>query len=639
MNNSIIMAENSGFCFGVKRAVDKVLSIKTKYPNRNIYTLGPLIHNNDVVEYLKSKGVYSVNLDEIQEKLLSGDVIIIRSHGVDLDTINLLKEKNFIVEDATCPYVSNIHYKVKEYYERGYSIIIVGDKDHPEVKGINGWCNNTASIYKSGKEIKDVPKKVCIVSQTTEKQDSWKSVVSVIIEKSKEIVAFNTICNATEVRQRAAEELSKKVDSMVVIGGFNSSNTTKLYEICKKNCKNTYHIENAMQLPKKLIYENDNLIIGVTAGASTPDWIIKEATVKMENSDLSMNEQLQYMEKYDDVVVGKVVNGEIIGVNEKELYVNIGYKSDAILPREEIKLEDDKKMIDIFKTGDTVKAKILKIKNSDGYVVLSQVELQREEAYNQIKKAFEDSDVISIQIKENVKGGLVGLYNGIRIFVPASHVELYHVENLHDYINKNIEVKIIEFNEKGRNSRIVASRREILKGEKDKKEEITWNTIKAGDVVKGEVKRISKYGAFVEVNGVDGLLHVSELSWGRVEKPEDILKINDVIDVYVLSVDKENKKLALSIKKLSENPWNDVDKKYPVGTITLGKVVRFASFGAFVEIEPGVDGLVHISQISNKKIEKPDDVLKISQEIKVKILEVDMDKKRIALSIRDIEEV
>lgn len=633
--NDIILANNSGFCFGVNRAVNTALDIKNKY-NKKIYTLGPLIHNMDVVNYLQKNDIYSIEIEDIY-KLSKGDVIIIRSHGVSSKIHEMLKEKGLIVIDATCPYVFKIHEKVKKYYELGYDIIIVGDKNHPEVIGINGWCNNSAIISKAGENLDNISSKVCVVSQTTENQENWHKVLNIIVEKCREILAFNTICKATKVRQKSAQELSKKADLMVVIGGHNSSNTTKLYEICKKECKNTIYIENSNELSNYVHKLKKAKIIGVTAGASTPDWIIKEAILKMnEEKNLGINEQLAYMEENDQqIFVGEVIEGTVISVNEEEVFLNIGYKADGLLPIEEIAKKEDESLPEMFKEDDEVTVKVISRRNEDGYVVLSTIELERDKAYDELNKAFEEKESINVTVKKVVKGGLIAEYRGVRIFIPASHVELFHVDNLNKYVGENLEVKIIEFNENKRGTRVVASRRDILKAEKAKKEEATWQSLNKDDIVEGEVKRLTDFGAFVDVNGVDGLLHVSQISWGRVEKPSDVLKIGEKIKVIILDIDREEKKLSLSIKALTENPWNNVDIKYPVGNIVLGKVVRFANFGAFVELEPGVDALVHISEISHERINKPSDVLEINQQVKAKILDVDKEAKKIGLSIKE----
>lgn len=636
---SIILAENAGFCFGVKRAVEEALKAAEEH-NCKVYTFGPLIHNNDVVDYLKENGIFEIEIDHIDE-LHSGDIIIIRSHGVPEDTLNKLSEKGLKIIDATCPYVSNIQRKVKKYYSEGYKIVIVGDSAHPEVIGINGWCNNSALISKEGENLENLSGKVCVVSQTTEKEENWEKVLNVIIKCCKEFIAFNTICNATSVRQKSANEISKKVDLMVVLGGKHSSNTNKLYEICSRNCKNTILVENAGEIPEEIIHSKTIKKIGVTAGASTPEWIIKEAILKMNNfENLEMNEQLEYMNNNEvQVRIGEKIKGTVLAVNENEVFMNIGYKVDAVLPREEITKDENVRLNDHFNVGDTVEAKVLKIRNEDGYVVLSRLVMERDEAYKFLNQAYTDGTPVTVTVKEVVNGGLVAGYKGIRIFIPASHVELFHVENLEDYLNKDLEIKIIEYGQERKTTKIVGSRRELLKVEKEKKEAEAWQSLNVGDVIEGEVKRLTDFGAFVDVKGVDGLLHVSEISWGRLNRPADVLKVGDVVKASIIDLDPEKKKISLSMKALTEDPWNNADVKYPVDSIVLGKVARFAKFGAFVELEPGVDALVHISQISHKKINKPSDVLEIGQQIKAKILDVDKENKRVALSIKEAEEI
>jgi 4-hydroxy-3-methylbut-2-enyl diphosphate reductase len=635
----IILAKSAGFCFGVKRAVDMALSSKEN-DDTEIYTLGQLIHNNDVVEYLESMGIHPIEIENISS-LNNGDKVIIRSHGVTAAVIDLLQKKDIKIIDATCPFVKNIHDKVKSYSEQGYTIIIVGDKNHPEVIGINGWCDNKAIISKNGENLEGTLKKVCVVSQTTEKQENWEKVLQIIIKNAKEVVAFNTICNATEIRQKEAEELSKNSDVVIVIGAHHSSNTTKLYEICKSDCRNTIHVENSVEIPEDLYKEKNNIKIGVTAGASTPDWIIKEAINKMsdEQNVEGMNEILKMMDENEKkIYTGAVIKGEIIQLNDREAFLNIGYKNDGVLPISEVTNDNDAKLTDLFTLGQEIEAKVIKLKNEDNYVVLSRSELERDTGFNTIKKAYEEKTVIGVTVKEAVNGGLVSAYKGIRVFVPASHIELFHVDDLTQYIGKEIDVNIIEFSKKRNTIRIVGSRRDILKAIKEKDEEKTWESLAVGDVIDGEVKRLTAFGAFVEVNGVDGLLHVSEISWGRVNKASDVLKIGEKVKVYVLDLDKENKKLSLSIKKLVEDPWISVEDKYPVGSVVLGKVVRFSNFGAFIELEPGVDALTHISEISHKRIAKPSEVLTIGQEIKAKIIDVNKENKKIGLSIKEVED-
>lgn len=361
----------------------------------------------------------------------------------------------------------------------------------------------------------------------------------------------------------------------------------------------------------------------------------------MEDSkNLEMNEQLAFMEKNEFIIsVGQIVKGKIISLNEKEAYIDLGAKTEGYLPIEEVTKDNSLKLTDILKLGEEIETKIIKRRNEDGYVVLSRIEIEREEAYKEVEAAFHDGTPLKVVATEAVTGGLISTYKGVRIFIPASHVELFHVNNLEQYINGELDINVIEYKQSKKGFRIVGSRRKLLTADKNKREEEAWKILETGDIVTGEVKRLTSFGAFIDVNGVDGLLHVSEMSWGRVNKPSDVLSIGDKIQVYILEADKDNKKLSLSIKKLLENPWENVDIKYPAGNIVLGKVVRFTEFGAFVELEPGVDGLVHISQISNRRINSPKDALSIGQSVKAKIIDVDKESKKIGLSIREIEEI
>lgn len=634
----VVLAKNSGFCYGVKRAVDSCIDIKKKFKDKKVYTLGPLIHNNDVVNFLKSKNIYAIELSDI-DGLKENDIIVIRSHGVPLEVLNKLKEKKFNILDATCPYVSNIQKKVQKYYKEGYSIVIVGDKNHPEVIGINGWCENSAIISKNGENLEYLPNKVCLVSQTTEKKEHWEKILNIVNGRCKEVVAFNTICSATEVRQKCANELSKEVEAMVVVGGKNSSNTTKLYEICKSNCENTIHVENLREIPKN--FSQNFSTIGVTAGASTPDWIIKEAILAMSENNMESNEQLEYMNNNDvHISIGQKVKGEVITITDKEAFVNIGYKADALLPLSEITKEDDVDICNLISKGDTIECKVINLGSDTKPPIISMIELKREDAYKELEKVFQDKETITVKVREVVNGGLIGLYkNIIRVFIPASHIELRHVDDLQQYIGQEITVNILEFEKTRNKTKIVVSRRDILKKKQLELEENAWNSLNEGDIVEGEVKVITTFGAFVNVQGIDGLLHISEMSWGRIQDPANILKVGDVIKVSIKNIDKENKKLGLSLKALTADPWESADTKYPVGSIVLGKVVRFSSFGAFIELEPGVDGMVHISQISHKRVEKIEDELSIGEEIKAKIINVDKETKKIGLSIKEVNDI
>lgn len=638
--NEVILATHAGFCFGVKRAVDEAVRLREKY-GKDIYTLGPLIHNNDVVYGLSKIGINSITLEEAYS-LKAGEVVVIRSHGVGKKVLELLSENGVIIENGTCPYVKNIQQKVEEYYNKGYNIIIVGDENHPEVIGINGWCEDSAIVSKDGSNIPDIKGKVCVVSQTTEKQGNWEQVLSKVISKCKVVVAINTICNATEERQNSANELSKEVDMMLVLGGYNSSNTTKLFEICKKNCEKTYHAEKIDDAFLNMISKENINKIGITAGASTPEYVIEEAINKMKKQNNISQEDMDLYEQYSNdtssIYVGGILEGEVFKVSEKEAYLTIGAKTEAVLPKEEYSKDPAISLLAEIKVGDVVKAKVINRKNSDGLVVLSRTEILREENQQELKTAFENGETIKVDIKEEVKGGLVAVFKGERIFIPASHIELNRVDNLSEYIGTSVLVKIIEFAKERGRLKIVGSRRELLSKESEAKKEETWNTIEVGSVVEGIVRRITNFGAFVEVGGIDGLLHSSEMSWNKVNSPSKLFKVGETIKVKILEADKENNKLALSVKSLSENPWDNIEDKYPVGNIVAGKVVRFAPFGAFVQLEDGVDGLVHISQISRERVEKIESALKIGEIVKAVITQVDAENKKIGLSIKDAVE-
>lgn len=630
------MAKKAGFCYGVERAFNLALQ-NQKNSSKRIYTLGPLIHNKDAINYLKANNIYPIEESEI-DSLNENDTVIIRSHGISYSVYLKLKEKNLNIVDATCPNVSHIHKIVKKYHDLNYQIIIIGDKNHPEVKGINGWCSNSAVIVKDNIEVNSLKNKVCVVSQTTEKIDTWNRILKVIKDNCEEVIEFNTICNATKERQRYAEELSRKATTMLVIGSKQSSNTRKLFELCKKNCKNTLYIENVKDIYKNYyncIYKFGN-VVGITAGASTPKWIIEEVINKMEKE--VNNEQLDYMNANNiQIAVGDVLDGKIISVTPNEIYVNLGYKSDGVLPKDEIYLENkDIDLTTLYNSGDNIKAKVINLHNDDGFVVLSTVELEREKAYEEIKKAYECNTCLQATVNAVVNGGITAEYKSIRIFIPASHVNIHHIDDLKQYVGEKIDIKIIEYINSKRKTRIVGSHRKILEEQLKELQNKTWNSLTAGQVVEGEVKRITSFGAFVNVGGVDGLLHISELSCGRVNKVSDVVKIGDKIKVYVIDVDKENQKLSLSLKRLLEDPWNNVEKKYPLGNIVLGKIVRLTDFGAFVELEPGVDGLVYITEISYTRINKPQDVLKIGEMVKAKIINVNKEQKRISLSIKEV---
>lgn len=633
--NEVILADNAGFCFGVQRAVDEALKIQ-KAHNVKIYTLGPLIHNNDVVKFLENNNIFAIELENI-DKLNEGDVIVIRSHGVSEAVLGKLEKKQLTVLNATCPFVTNIQKKVKKYSKEGYHIVILGDKNHPEVIGINGWCENNAIITKDGTFEGNIPHKVCVVAQTTEKMKNWENTLS-NLSSVKEVLAFNTICSATEARQKSTNRISKEADAMIVVGGKNSSNTTKLYQIAKENCSNTIHIENVTELPLNFIKNNNIKKIGVTAGASTPDWIIREVLDIMNTENNNFEDQLSLMDELDKrFAIGDEVQGEILSKTRDSILVSlVGYKSDGVIPYSELSSKEDPiTFSEKLNIGDSIKAKVIKLQNSDGYVVLSRLESERDEAFKELQELFDQGKTFEITIKEAKEKGLTANYKGVRIFVPASQIDTKFTNDKSEYVGKKLEVKLIDFSLRNP-VKIVASRRVLIQDIKDAEDATAWEGFNLGDVLKGQVKRFTNFGAFVEINGIDGLLHLSQISWNHIKNAEEVLKEGQVVDVKIIGLDKETKKLSLSIKELIDKPWDNASAKYPEESIVLGRVVRLNDFGAFVELEPGVDGLVHISKISHNRIEHPSEVLKIGEEIKAKILNVDEENKRISLSIKDI---
>ncbi|MGI6113605.1 MAG: 30S ribosomal protein S1, partial [Mahellales bacterium] len=458
----------------------------------------------------------------------------------------------------------------------------------------------------------------------------------VLKNKYKDAIIYNTICNTTFSRQQEAREISKVVTKMYVIGGKNSANTRQLYEICKENCAETYLIETYEDINFSLI--NDHDIIGITAGASTPDWIIKEVIKQMEENFNANIDDINFQEGLEKTLVelhtGDILTGTVIRVTEDEIVVNLGYKSDGIIPKQEFSNENIEDLREVVKEGDQIEVEVIKVNDGEGNVLLSKKTIDQKKSWDKIGQAHKDNTTINITIKEKVKGGLIGYYNGLRVFVPASQVSNKYIEDFDQFLNTDFEVKVIEYSKK--QNKIVASRRNVLDEQLLEQKKKLWESIKEGDRVKGTVKNITDFGVFVDIGGVDGLIHISDLSWGKIKKPEEILKTGDTVEVMVLSLDPENEKISLGLKQTMPHPWDNIEQKYKVGQTIKGKIVKITSFGAFAELEEGVDGLIHISQISNKRINKVSDVLRVGQEIEAKILEIKPEDKRISLSIKEL---
>jgi len=633
----IILAKTAGFCFGVDKAVRTVNQL-IEQNTESLYTLGPIIHNEQVVNRLKDKGVNVIaNPGDAQDK----GTVVIRAHGVAPDVYKYIEECGLHMVDATCPYVRKIHELVEEKYKEGYQIVIVGDKDHPEVKGVNGWCNNTAYIVNTIEDAEKIDKstdKICVVAQTTITREKWNDINDYLDKNFSNIVKYDTICNATGRRQEEAAQIARDVDAMIVVGSRSSSNTKKLYEVSKKYCTKTYMVETPGELPLEDIKNLKK--IGVTAGASTPDWIIKEVIEKMSEFNTQENE-MSFKEAFERSLVtlrsGEIVEGKIIGFNNTEVFIDMGYKSDGIIPMEEFTDDPDFNPEESLKIGDTVQVYILRVNDGEGNVLLSKKKVDALKAWDKIEEAYENKTPVRAKVVEVVNGGVIASTSGIRIFVPASQVSDRYVKDLNEFMRQVLNLRIIELNKQKR--KVVGSQRVILEEEKEAKEKAIWENIEIGKKYTGTVKSFTDFGAFVDIGGVDGLVHVSELSWTKVKHPSEVLKIGQPVEVTVLDLDREKKRISLGYRKPEDNPWYNIEQKYKVGDVVKGNVARLVPFGAFVELEKGVDGLVHISQISNVRIAKPGDVLKVGQTVEAKVIEVNAEAKRISLSIKEVNPI
>ena len=639
--SNIRVAESAGFCFGVKRAIEMAYEAIGVEPK--LYSYGQLIHNKTVTDDLASKGL------EIVESLdgLTEGTLLIRSHGVGKALYDEAEAKGLKILDGTCPFVKKIHNIVHDKLAEGLCIIIVGDGTHPEVIGINGWCENAAVILEDEEaaKTKEIPEKekYAVVVQTTFRQAKFDKILEILQDRGVNMEVHNTICSATEKRQTEAEELSKTVDKMIVIGGKNSSNTQKLVEICAKNCGNTVHIETICDLVLNNFGKDDK--IGITAGASTPPAIIKEVVVTMsealENAvqNLGGSEEATFEQMLEESLVtlhtGDVVKGTVIQVVNEEVSVNLGFKSDGIIARGEFSSDPTVIPSKTVQPGDEIEVFVVRVNDGDGNVMLSRKRIEAQKGIEEIEAAYNDKAVVTGTVTNVVKGGLIAVVNGVNVFIPSSQVSNRFIEDLSVFNGQELEFNIIEVDRVKR--RFIGGRKALVEQEIAAKRAALFETIQAGSRVNGTVSRLTDFGAFVDLGGVDGLIHISEMSWGRISNPKEVLKEGQEVEVFVLDVDKEKGKISLSLKDADKNPWKLAAEKYAVGSIVEGKVVRMVPFGAFVELEPGVDGLVHISQIANKHVVKPEDELKVGEIINVKVLEVNPEQKKISLSKRQAD--
>lgn len=643
----IILAKNAGFCFGVKRAIDSALECLEKY--NKIYTYGDIIHNKDVVNMLHEKGAITVeSIDGLHDINL-----LIRSHGVPKSIYKYCEDNNINIIDNTCPYVKKVQKMVKDKDE---CVIIIGEKTHPEIIGVKGWAGDNSIIVNSIEEAQNIPEMdTCIVvCQTTLEKQHFDDIVETIKTRVNNPVIHNTICNATNARQQEALLLAQQCDAMIVIGGKHSSNTKKLYNICKLYCKNVYFIENVSQLPLEIT--KNNAIIGVVAGASTPDWIIREVLTTMsENTNTNMEQEMNNLTEKDNqqivedegnfyadlekslrtIRTNEIVSGTVVQVSNNEIFVDIEYKSDGIIPRNEYTNDSSVVLTEVVKVGDKINAQVLKLNNGEGNVLLSVKKIANKQMWNDLENKFKDADAVyTVTGKETVNGGIVADLDGVKVFIPASLIDLKFVKDLSQFVGKTFDIKVIEFDKAKK--KIIGSRKVLLEEQSKKAKEEIWSKFEAKQEVEGVVRRITDFGAFVDIGGVDGLLHVADIAWYRIGHPSDVLKVGDKVKVLILSINKEKERISLGLKQLQAKPWETVENKYAEGQVVKGKVVRILEFGAFIELEPGIDGLVHISQIALKHVDKVDDELKIGDEVEAKIISVDVASKKISLSIKQL---
>ncbi|HJA70822.1 MAG TPA: bifunctional 4-hydroxy-3-methylbut-2-enyl diphosphate reductase/30S ribosomal protein S1 [Candidatus Lachnoclostridium stercoravium] len=629
---NVIVAKTAGFCFGVKRAVDQVYQqIEAgRKDGKKIYTFGPIIHNEEVVRDLEEKGVQVLNTEEELKELKEGTVII-RSHGVSRHIYEILDRDGIEVVDATCPFVKKIHKIVEEQCQAGTRVVIIGNKDHPEVQGIRGWGDERTLTVDSAEdaEAADIPEgeKVCIVSQTTFNYNKFKELVEIFSKKRYDICVLNTICNATQERQVEARDIASRVDAMIVIGGKNSSNTQKLYDICRKECNNTYFIQTLGDFNPEGLSSVRN--VGITAGASTPNYIIEEVHTVM--SELSFEQMLE--ESLKTIRSGEVVTGKVIDVKDDEIVLNIGYKSDGIITRSEYTTDPNADLTKLVSVGDEMEAKVVKVNDGEGQVALSYRRLAAEKGNKRLEEAFNNQEVLKAKVTQVLDGGLSVNVEETRVFIPASLVSDTYERDLSKYKDQEIEFVITEFNPKRR--RIIGDRRQILTARKAELQKELFEKIHVGDTVEGTVKNVTDFGAFIDLGGADGLLHISEMSWGRVESPKKVFKSGEKVKTLIKDINGD--KIALSLKFPETNPWVNAAEKYAAGNLVHGKVARMTDFGAFVELEPGVDALLHVSQISREHVDKPSDVLSIGQEIEAQVVDFNGTDRKISLSMKALE--
>lgn len=670
MSKKIILAETAGFCFGVDRAVNLVYSLVND--GKKVCTLGPIIHNAQLVGDLEQRGVKIIDsIDECPD----GYMVVVRTHGVEKSVIDDIENKNIDYVDATCPFVKKIHRIVKKF-DSSVPVLVAGDVNHPEVIGIRSYCNGKSFVFKNDEELQkilqndyiDKNEKIICVSQTTFSLEEWKKCEKIIKKVCTNCEIFDTICNATADRQNEAYEISKKSDAMIVIGGRHSSNTCKLRDVSSAHCR-SFLIETADEL--KSIDLSPYNVIGVTAGASTPSVIIKEVLKSMseeikekevETTSAVTEEVVETAETADKAVKepavkasadgeasfeellnesfkenenSKVVTGTVVSITPTEVYVDVpGRKQTGVVAFNDLSAEPIDKCEDVVSVGDEIDLVIMKTDDQDGVLKLSKKLVDAQKGWDDIVAAKENDEILEGTVTQIIRGGVLVTTKGTRVFVPASLSGVPRNQELDSIKGQTVRFKIIDINPARR--RAVGSIKVVADAERKKKQDAAWATLEVGKKMTGTVKSLTSYGAFVDLGGIDGMIHISELSWSRIKHPSEVVKVGDTVEVTIKALDEETRKISLGFKNIEDSPWEIMKRDYPVGSVVDARIVSFATFGAFANILPTVDGLIHISQISWDRIQTPQDVLKIGDVVKAKIIDIDYDKKRVSLSIKEL---
>ncbi|MEG1747101.1 MAG: bifunctional 4-hydroxy-3-methylbut-2-enyl diphosphate reductase/30S ribosomal protein S1 [Oscillospiraceae bacterium] len=633
----IELAKTAGFCYGVERAVSMA---EQAAKNPNCVMLGAVIHNDHVVEKLRGMGVLCV---EQAAEVPPGSTVILRSHGEGRAVYEVLRAKGCTIVDTACPNVTKIHRIVEKAEQQGRLPVIIGTHDHPEVAAIAGWCANPTVL--SGEEeltawlSEDVRRKelpLTFVSQTTAITAQWEACIKIAKKECTNVEIFDTICTATYHRQTEAEKLAARCDAMVVLGDAKSSNTRRLAELCRGSCPKVLCIEGPEDM--NLSQLKGTACVGITAGASTPGWIIKEVCNIMSDEIMEIEESFaELLEKSIKTLhTGEKVTGVVTGITPTEIYVDLGTKHAGYIAVSEMSDDPDAKIEDMVKVGEEIEVFVVRVNDAEGIVTLSKKRLDSIKGWEDVEKASEDHTTMEGIVTEDNKGGIVVTVKGVRVFVPASQTGLPREAAMSEMLKKKVKLRITEVNRARR--RVVGSIRAVEYEDRASKASEVWESIEVGKHYDGVVKSLTSYGAFVDIGGVDGMVHISELSWSRVKHPSEVVSVGDKVAVYVISLDTEKKKISLGMKDRTLDPWTKFTDTYHVGDLADVRVVKLMTFGAFAEIVPGVDGLIHISQIADHRIDKPGDVLAEGDKVQVRITEIDMEHKKVSLSIRAVLE-